>query len=230
MISTPLTTLDISVIIPTLNEENNIEPLAAQLYGHVGEVIIVDGGSTDNTIAAAKSAGLQVVTSPAGRGTQLNHGVTASSGKILLFLHADTRLPDTFGQDILSLINSDHAIVGAFRLAVDGGTLLLKLIVFFANLRSTYLQLPYGDQGFFLTRENFDTIGGFPQTEVMEDFIFIRKARKNGKIVTLEKSVITSTRRWQRLGILRTTIINQLMIIGYVIGISSKKLASFYRR
>ncbi len=229
MTLTLLTTSDISAIIPTLNEENNIDQLANQLSGNVGDIIIVDGGSTDNTVTKAKTAGLRVIKSQANRGIQLNRGAAASNGKILLFLHADTRLPKNFTDDILNLINSDSAIAGTFRLSIDNATLALKFIACIANLRSIYLQLPYGDQSLFLTRENFDRLGGFPQVEAMEDYIFIRKVRKSGKIVTLEKAVTTSARRWQRLGVFRTTIINQLMIIGYGIGISPKKLASFYR-
>ncbi len=229
MISTPLTTFDISVIIPTLNEETNIEPLADQLCGNVSEIIIVDGGSTDDTLSKAKKLGLRTIQSAAGRGIQFNQGVAASRGKILVFLHADTRLPTSFSADIVNLLNSSCDIVGAFSLAVEKSTFFLRCVVCIANLRSTYLRLPYGDQCFFLTREHFDALGGFPQVEVMEDYIFIRKAKKRGQIVTLKKTVLTSARRWQRLGVFRTTIMNQLMIIGYRFGISPKNLASFYR-
>ena len=230
MTSTPLTTSDISVIIPTLNEEKNIAPLADQIKGKVGEVIIVDGGSTDNTVIVAKQAGLPVVEGPSCRGLQLNLGAAASNGRVLLFLHADTSLPDGFGTDIVRLLSAKGSTVGAFSLAVKDGTIAMKIIAAIANLRSTYLRLPYGDQAFFLTKDHFNDLGCFPQVEIMEDFIFIRQARKGGRVITLSKTVTTSARRWQRFGVLRTTIINQLMLIGHFIGISPSKLASFYRR
>lgn len=230
MTSTHMTTLDISVIIPTLNEEGSIARLADQLINNVGEVIIVDGGSSDNTVARAKARRIRTLENTEGRGSQLNQGASASNGEILLFLHADTRLPDGFSTDVINLINSDHCAVGTFRLAVDNPTLALKFIVFMANLRSKFLKLPYGDQCFFMTQEHFDNLGGFPLDEIMEDYIFIRKARKHGNIVTLRKEVTTSARRWERLGICHTTFINFLMIVGYSIGIPTRKLASFYRR
>lgn len=230
MISTPLKTSDISVIIPTLNEQGNIEKLAAILDGCVGERIIVDGGSSDDTVVKSEAAGFFVVRAEPGRGTQLNHGVHASSGKVLLFLHADTLLPPDFNLDIIELLNHQPECVGAFTFGVNAPGFLLKLIVFLANFRSTRLRLPYGDQCYFMTREHYLHVGGFPEIPVMEDYAFIKKARQRGEIITLKSQVVTSARRWQQVGIIRTTVINQLMIVGYSIGISPEKLARLYRK
>jgi len=230
MTLTPLKTSDISVIIPTLNEEGNINSLAEQLSNNVGEIVIIDGGSTDKTVSKANACGIQTIIFPAVRGTRLNLGAAASTGRVLLFLHADTRLPDNFGTDVVNLLNAENNAVGAFSLAINSPTLPLKVIAFTANLRSKFLGLPYGDQAFFLTRTFFDALGGYSRDEIMEDYIFIRQARKKGIVVTLARKVTTSSRRWQRLGVFCTTTINLLMILGYLAGIPTSRLASFYRR
>ncbi len=204
--------------------------MAAMLDGCVGERIIVDGGSTDQTVIKAEAAGFPVVHTETGRGTQLNHGVLASSGKVLLFLHADTCLPPNFNLDIVELLNHKPDCVGAFKFGINEPHFLLKLIVFLANFRSTHLRLPYGDQCYFLTREHYLHVGGFPEIPVMEDYAFIRKAGQFGEVITLKSQVVTSVRRWQKLGIIRTTVINQLMILGYTIGITPEKLVKFYRK
>jgi len=230
MTSTPLTTWDISVIIPTLNEEGMIRQLGTDLGQHDGEIILVDGGSTDQTVAVAREAGFRVIHCPAGRGRQLNLGAASSRGKILLFLHADTRVPATFGPDILHCLATKTPLVGAFRLGVDQGDAMLRLVVFFSNLRSTLLRLPYGDQALFMRRTTFDRLGTFPDLEIMEDFALIRRARRLGRVITINRSVMTSPRRWQRHGVIRTTLINQLMILGFLAGVPAKTLALLYRR
>jgi len=204
--------------------------LAAMLDSCVGEQIIVDGGSSDQTVMKSEAAGFQVIHAEPGRGTQLNRGVHASSGKVLLFLHADTCLPPNFNLDIVELLNNQPDCVGAFRFGVNERHLPLKIIVFLANFRSTCLRMPYGDQCYFMTREHYIRVGGFPKIPVMEDYAFIKKARQFGKVITLKSQVVTSARRWQHVGIIRTTVINQLMILGYSIGISPEKLAKFYQK
>jgi rSAM/selenodomain-associated transferase 2 len=229
MTSTPLQTSDISIIIPTLNEETQVGnwgklPLLA------GEVIIVDGGSRDQTVPLARSSGFRVESCNPGRGGQLNHGARSAKGKILLFLHADTELPSDFTGPLLACLNTTSTLAGAFSLSVKNAGLPLKCITLLANLRSRLLQLPYGDQGIFIRRDDFLRLGGFPEAPIMEDFIFIKRARKEGRITTLPQSVTTSARRWNRLGVIRTTLINQLVILGYYARIPLQKLASLYRR
>ena len=233
MTSIPLQTSDISIIIPTLNEEEQIgnwQKLQSLVGDHSGEIIIVDGGSSDQTVSLARSLGFRVESCHPGRGAQLNHGARLARGRVLLFLHADTALPADFTQALCRCLNETSTIAGAFSLTIEGAGLLLKLISLGANLRSRLLQLPYGDQAIFIRRNEFLRLGGFPETPIMEDFIFIRKARQEGRITTLTQSVTTSPRRWQRLGVISTTFINQLVILGFYARIPLEKLASLYRR
>jgi rSAM/selenodomain-associated transferase 2 len=228
MTSTPLQTSDISIIIPTLNEEAQISNWRT-LLPLAGEVIVVDGGSSDQTVSLARSQGLRVESCSPGRGSQLNHGARLASGRILLFLHADTGLPAGFARPLLHCLDEPTTIAGAFSLTIQDAGLLLKTICFWANLRSRLLELPYGDQAIFIRRHDFLRLGGFPETPIMEDFIFIKRAGQEGRITTLPLSVTTSARRWQRMGIIRTTLINQLVILGFYARVPLRKLASLYR-
>ena len=228
MTSTALKTSNISIIVPTLNEAHNLErlrPAAAMAT----ELIVVDGGSTDDTVVRATELDFQVLESDQGRGAQLNLGAAAAVSPLLLFLHADTILPTDFAVVITECLADPDTILGAFSLEVETSGLLLSLICKGANIRSRLFRLPYGDQSLFLCREDFRTLGGFPELPIMEDYIFVRQAKKLGTIVTLPQTVITSGRRWQKLGPIRTTLINQLMILGYQLGKAPKKLALFYR-
>ena len=221
----------ISVIIPTLNEENALPQTLAQLDNIKKlEVIVVDGGSEDSTVEIAKAHGWRVLSSPTGRGVQLNYGAKASSGKMLLFLHGDTLLPDKFDDLILKTIKRKNCAAGAFSLRIDSPRTSLAIIAHCANLRSKYLQLPYGDQAIFTSRDIYSKAGGYAEVPIMEDYIFIQKIRKYGKIFILEEPVTTSARRWQNLGVIRTTLINQLIVLGYSCGVQLPTLARWYQR
>ncbi len=230
MTLTDLKTSDISIIVPTLNEEQNIASLTKTLPQEVGEVIIVDGGSSDNTVNSARNLGLRVEQTLPGRALQLNHGAVCAQGRILIFLHADTRLPQNFTKPVLETLSREDIIAGAFSLAIENAGPLLRYIAFCTNVRSNFLQLPYGDQAFFLLKKQFDRIGGFPPIPIMEDFCFIRKAKLLGKIHTVKEKATTSARRWQRLGVVRTTLINQLVVLGFYLGVAPERLRSLYRR
>jgi rSAM/selenodomain-associated transferase 2 len=221
-------TFNISIIVPTLNEAHNLERLqpAASM---TNELIVVDGGSTDETVTRAKELGFQVKESNQGRGTQLNLGAEAAASPLLLFLHADTILPTDFAAAITQCLTNPDTILGAFSLNMAPTGPLLKLICKGVNIRSRFFKMPYGDQALFLRKKDFWEIGGFPEIEIMEDYVFVKRAKKSGDIVTLPQAVTTSNRRWQNLGPIRTTLINQLIIIGYHMGVSPKKLALFYR-
>lgn len=227
-------TLALSIIIPTLNEEQVLGKTLARLEdqnnSEVIEVIVVDGGSSDTTLALAESGGCRTIASAKGRGRQMNAGAAAARGEVLLFLHADTLLPDNFSQLILDAVCRPSFAAGAFSLAIDSPARSLATIAWFANLRSRVLQLPYGDQALFVNKSMFDAIGGFPEMAIMEDFVFIRKIKKAGKIIILSERVMTSARRWQNIGILRTTLINQAIVCGYSLGIPPATLAGWYRR
>ncbi len=223
--------LALSVIIPTLNEEQVLGQTLAQLRDQENcEVIIVDGGSCDTTIALARASGCRIISSTRGRARQMNVGAAAASGEVLLFLHADTLLPVNFTRLILDAVRLPSVAAGAFSLAIDSPAISLAIIAWFANLRSRLLQLPYGDQALFVSKRMFDAIGGFPEMAIMEDFVFMRKLKEEGKILILPERATTSARRWQNIGVVRTTLINQCIVCGYSLGIPPATLAGWYQR
>lgn len=218
--------MKISIVIPVLNEAHQL-PNILSIQATDIEVIVVDGGSQDKTVEIAQSFGAKVLHSDPGRATQMNTGAAIATGEILLFLHADTRLPKGFDRMIRKTLPS--AIAGAFQLKIDATLRGIRLIEWGINGRSRYLQLPYGDQAIFLRTKTFHEIGGFPSLPIMEDFEFVRTLRQLGKIAIVSSPVITSGRRWQKFGVLRTTIVNQIVIFAYLLGVSPRRIQSWYR-
>lgn len=220
----------ISVIIPVLNEASTIGSVLERLTGTNNvDVIVVDGGSRDETVTVARSRNVQVISTPPGRACQMNAGAARATGDILLFLHADTRLPANFDCLVRQALQEPQTIAGAFELRIDSQQLGLRLIERLVNWRSRFFSMPYGDQAIFLKATIFHRIGGFPNLPIMEDFEFIRRLKHQGRIAIVPAFVLTSGRRWERLGIIKTTLINQLIILGYFLGVSPDKLARWYR-
>ncbi|OUL34834.1 TIGR04283 family arsenosugar biosynthesis glycosyltransferase [Nostoc sp. 106C] len=221
----------ISIIIPTLNEAANIKDTLATTQPSINiEVIVVDGGSQDDTVARAQSLGVKVILSSPGRAVQMNAGAVAASGEILLFLHADTRLPPGFDAMIRTALQEPKTVAGAFNLRIDASGWGIRLVEWGVNRRSHFLQMPYGDQAIFITKEVFQQIGGFPELPIMEDFELIRRLKSNGRIAIIAQPVVTSARRWLRKGILQTTLINQIVIVAYLLGVSPERIRSWYRQ
>lgn len=221
----------ISVVIPVLNECLILPQTLDSLQGgQTEEVIVVDGGSKDSTVSVARSWGVKVLETEAGRAYQMNEGARLAQGEVLLFLHGDTRLPPDFHRWIGESLAQPGVVGGAFSLKIDGEGLGFRWVEGGANWRSRFCQLPYGDQGIFLRRSIFEELGGFPLLPIMEDFVFMRQLQRLGRIEIVEGSVLTSARRWERLGIWKTLWLNQLMILGYFLGVSPTRLASWYRR
>jgi rSAM/selenodomain-associated transferase 2 len=222
----------ISIIIPVFNEAIIIQEVISRLLDRsTKEIIVVDGGSQDKTVELVKEMGVNVIISPqAGRALQMNLGAASATGEILLFLHADTQLPTGYQETIIEILSRSQTIAGAFELAIASPEKSLRFIERMVNWRSRFLSLPYGDQALFLKASIFETMGGFTDLPIMEDFEFVRRLKKKGKIAIATTKVITSSRRWQKLGVWKTTLINQLIILGYYLGISPKKLARFYGR
>ena len=219
----------ISIIIPALNEEKTIaKTIDSVKDGFNVEVIVVDGGSSDKTVYEAKSAGAQIIKSQPPRSSQMNKGAEEAKGEILLFLHADTILPSGYELTVRGTLDYPEICAGAFRFKLDEESPSLSRIEKLANFRSEILKMPYGDQGIFLKKSLFDEVGGFPEMPIMEDFEFVRRVRKYGDIFTAPFPAITSARRWKERGVLKTTLINQLMIVGYYLGISPEKLRKWY--
>lgn len=220
----------ISVIIPAFNEEEMIERvLKAALCADDVEVIVVDGGSGDRTIELAAAAGARVLDSPPGRAKQMNRGAHAAGGDVLLFLHADTLLPDDYDISVRMTLDEAEVAAGAFRLEIDGPEFGLRVIECLTNWRSRMLKMPYGDQAVFMKAALFKEVGGFPRLPIMEDFALIRLLKKRGRIEIIDAPVVTSARRWRSLGLLRTTVINQAIIMAWFFGVSPDRIASWYR-
>ncbi|MEH2329327.1 TIGR04283 family arsenosugar biosynthesis glycosyltransferase [Nostoc sp.] len=222
----------ISIIIPVINEAGNIKEAIATTQPSTNiEVIVVDGGSKDNTVEIVQSLGVKVISSfPPGRAVQMNAGALAASGEILLFLHADTRLPTGFDEMIRTALQQPGIVAGAFKLRIDASLLSLRWVEWGVNVRSHFYQMPYGDQAIFLTKAVFQQIGSFPELPIMEDFELMRRLKRIGCVVIISTPVVTSARRWLQKGVFKTTLLNQIVIIAYLLGVSPERICSWYRR
>lgn len=220
----------ISVVIPALNEAGQIaESLSTLARAPDVETIVVDGGSTDATVTVARTAGVRTMVARPPRSTQMNAGAAAASGDILLFLHADTRLPVGFEEQVRKTLARPRVAAGAFRLMIDGNQIGLGTIERVANWRSRFLQMPYGDQALFMRRNTFWELGAFPPIPIMEDFELVRRLKRRGRIALAPGCAETSGRRWLRLGAVKTFLINQCVIGAYCVGVSPQRLAVWYR-
>ncbi len=219
----------VSVIIPVLNEAKvlaqTLSQLKQQLEGN--ELIIVDGGSRDDTPRIAKKYG-QVVSSERGRASQLNTGAAVATGEILLFLHADVALEPGAIKGVEAAISSGY-IGGAFKQQIDGKHFLYRLIERGANFRALRLGVFYGDGGIFIRRKHFYQLGGFPEIPIMEEIGFSRILRQLGKTTLVEQRIHISPRRWEQNGIIRTTALNWFITFLYFLGVSPLWLAKLYR-
>jgi len=220
----------ISVIVPALNEAPGIgSALERVRHEENVEIIVVDGGSTDTTVECARSLGAEVMVSPRGRARQMNVGANAASGEILLFLHADTLLPAGWSDSVRDVVRLPGTAGGAFELRIDTVLPFTRIIERLANLRSRLLQMPYGDQAIFLKAGLFHSAGGFPDLPIMEDFELVRRLRKMGRITIIPAPATTSVRRWKKLGVIRAALINQLIVVAYLAGVSPRVLARVYQ-
>ena len=222
----------LSIIIPVINEAAYLnQTLITVKQGENLEIIVVDGGSSDETVAIALAHDTKVINCQTkGRAHQMNAGAAQAQGEILLFLHGDTLLPPNYDQQIRETMANIETIAGAFSLKIAGKKRGLRWVEKLTNWRSHYFSLPYGDQGIFLKTSTFRIMGGFPELPIMEDFELMLNLRKRGKITILSTTVLTSGRRWQKLGVFKTTIINQVVILGYFGGVNPTKLARLYHR
>jgi rSAM/selenodomain-associated transferase 2 len=222
--------LKISIIVPALNEAEGIAALVTELgslrnRGH--EVIVVDGGSSDKTAALSRGAD-RVVAAPRGRASQMNAGAVLARGEVLLFLHADTRLPENADARILQGLAASGRAWGRFDVRIEGETRLLPVIAFFMNLRSRATGIATGDQAIFVRREAFERVGRFPPLELMEDIALSRSLKRVSRPLCLADKAVTSGRRWERRGVLRTVLLMAWLRLAFFFGAAPAKLARLY--
>lgn len=220
----------ISVIIPTLNEELTLEKIITSVGDSKDvEIIVSDGGSDDGTLVIAERLSHKTLSSPLGRGAQMNQGAAAASGDILLFLHADTMLPIGWEDHIGEALRDDEIAGGAFSFSLSGCSPSFSFISLMVNFRSRLLKLPYGDQAIFVRRDIFEKLGGFKEIPIMEDVELVKGMRRLGTLKILDMPVITSSRRWEQEGWMRTTVRNLVLLFLYYFGVSPERLYRFYR-
>jgi uncharacterized protein len=221
----------VSVVIPALNEAAHIAAtIEGARKGFPHELLVVDGGSSDATCAVAQKSGATVIHSKPGRARQMNGGAAQATGNVLLFLHADTLLPDNWTHVARETLGQPGVVAGSFAFRIAEPFTGRWLVEWTTNLRSRWLQNPYGDQAQFMRRSVFEELGGFADLPIMEDFELNQRLRRRGRVATSTEAAITSGRRWKKLGIIRTTLMNKMVIAGFHLGVRPHKLARFYRR
>jgi rSAM/selenodomain-associated transferase 2 len=221
--------MNLSVVIPTWNEASNLSA-ALEALGRAADVVVADGGSADRTKEIAQQAGARVVCCERGRAHQMNRGAEAAEGDALLFLHADAILGAGWHEALVGALRDRSVVGGSFQLRIRSPRRLLALVARGSNLRARYLGMPYGDQGIFVRRTAFRTVGGFPEVPFLEDVVLIRKLRRLGSLRQLDVAVTTGSRHWEDLGVLRTTLLNWAMVVAYFSGVSPGTLEPYYRR
>jgi rSAM/selenodomain-associated transferase 2 len=231
---TPQTVPAVSVIIPVLREAHQLDSLIDHLLqianGMPFEMIVVDGSPDGESIKAISRGGVTLLTAPAGRARQMNAGAAVAKGDDLLFLHADTRLPQGALRLIAEALSDGRFVAGAFDLRYDSGRPSIRLIARVACLRSRLTRIPYGDQAQFFRRDYFEKLCGFADIPLMEDVEIMRRIKERGDgIFILPVPVITSARRQEKEGIVRCTIRNWSIITLYLLGMSPERLVRFYK-
>ncbi|MFY9941421.1 MAG: TIGR04283 family arsenosugar biosynthesis glycosyltransferase [Desulfobacterales bacterium] len=224
----------ISIVIPVFEEactiNHGLEHLINLPFSGQMEIIVVDAAPSPATIGAIRRTDVTKIVAPRGRGPQMNRGAATAAGDILLFLHADTRLPRDGLESAAAALRSPRIVGGAFRLEIASPNPLFRVIEGTANLRTRLTRIPYGDQALFFDRRFFQRIGGFSDIRIMEDVELMQRVKKGGhRIRILPSRVRTSARRWQREGIVRCTLRNWLLVTRFVLGSPPDRLARHYR-
>jgi len=221
----------LSLILPTLNEAANIGATleAVQALRRRGvEILVVDGGSADTTTAIASSLADAVIEAPRGRAAQMNAGAARACGDVLLFLHADTRLPPNADRLILEGLAQSGRLWGRFDVAIASRHPLLRAMACLMNWRSRLTGIATGDQAIFVRRHAFHACGGFPNIPLMEDIAFSKTLKRVGRPLCLPQQVVTSARRWEKQGIVRTIFLMWRLRLAYFLGVDPAHLAERY--
>jgi len=231
-VSAPVAHPDVSVVIPVLNEAETIDACLDQFDpdGSI-EVLVVDGGSEDGTADRVQAhAKARLIRADAqGRAHQMNQGGREATGRVVLFLHSDCELPDAWEHDVRQVMDQQDVVGGRFRLAIADESLSFRLIAFFSTLRSRFLGITYGDQGIFVRKSVFDSVGGFPPRMIFEDSEFCDQIAKRGRFVMTKSAVKSSPRRWLAWGIWKTVFRMWYLRLLYACSVSDERLVRMYR-
>ncbi len=222
----------IAVVIPALNEEERIASAVALALatGFGIEVLVVDGGSQDSTCERAREAGAQVIACEPGRARQLQAGVLATDTPVILFLHADTRLPENAADAIREALEDESVVGGAFGFAFAEPGIALRIVEWGVRVRLRWARLPYGDQGLFVRRTALDAAGGVPQVALMEDLDLVQNLKRQGRLALLADPATTSARRYQADGIVFSVLRNFLAVTARALGVNRARIATWYQR
>jgi len=222
----------LSIVVPVLDEaEGIVATLAslAPLRARGAELIVVDGGSRDATVARAQALADRVMEGPRGRARQMNAGAAVARGPTLLFLHADTRLPEDADRLIASALGVAPLAWGRFDVAIEGHSRMLPVVAAMMNARSRLSGIATGDQAMFMTRAAFEAAGGFPDQPLMEDIELSARLKRLSAPVCLRERVLTSGRRWEQRGVWRTIVLMWRLRLLYALGVRADRLAPWYR-
>lgn len=233
IVPTAGTALSLSIIITALNEAEHITATLDSLQPlrqRGVEVIVVDGGSSDDTVPLATERADKVITSPRGRALQLNAGAAAARGEILCFLHADSGLPDGADGLIVGSLSGSRRSWGRFDVSITGTHPMLRVIAQMMNWRSRLTGIATGDQGLFMTRSLFEAAGRFPEIALMEDIAFTRQLKRYGAPLCIAHRMTTSGRRWEKHGVWRTILLMWRLRLAYFLGADPDRLARQYVR
>lgn len=222
----------ISIVIPVLNEENLIAPFLRHLRRRApeAELVVVDGGSSDETAARVAGLAHKFVVAEAGRASQMNAGASMAGGDIVWFLHCDCRVPRKCLSEIRILLAAPHTVGGYFRVRIASRAFIYRLTDCFAHYAGHVLRIRCGDHGFFCRRELFQMLGGFPSVPLMEDVEFYRALWRQGRVRSSARRLLLSARRYQRVGPWRVTFAYGLIAILYAVGVPLRFLARVYAR
>lgn len=221
----------LSIVMPVLNEASGIADALdalAELRRRGAEIIVVDGGSRDATVERARPGADRVLSAPRGRAPQMNAGAAAASGAVLLFLHADTRLPHDADHLVRDGLVRTSRSWGRFDVTIAGGSPMLALVATMMNLRSRLSGIATGDQAIFVRAEAFRTAGGFPDIPLMEDIALSKALKRSGRPLCLRARVTTSARRWEIHGVVRTILLMWRLRLAYFLGADPARLARQY--
>lgn len=221
--------LMISVIIPTLNEENSLSECLESFAADACEIIVVDAQSTDQTVSIAQSFGVKIIqTSVANRAVQMNIGARNSQGEVLLFFHADSRLPQKGLKAIASVLETKDLIGGGFRLSYYPDTHFYRLLASWGNLFCRFTGTIFGDRGIFIRKDDFEQLGGYPEIAIMEDVALMEKMQERGRIVLLPLVVKTSARKYISETMFQVIYSHLWSYVAYGFGVSPEKIYQRY--